>query len=257
MLLVHSIHAAASSWEWRQAAPRLARQHRVLAPDLLGFGRSERPDIRYSADLYADLIADFTRDQAGAPCVLVANSLGGAHAIMAADRFPDLFRALVLVQPTGMTRLQHESRAAGAVGGVIRTPGAGTAMFDALTSRPGIRYFLRQSYRDPLLVTPEMVDYHHQLARQPGARYAPAAFVGFELNADVTDRVRRLRPPVLLVWGSHPHTNPHSERHAFEAARPDWQSAVVDDTGDLPHDEAPDAFAALVSRFLDQTSAAG
>lgn len=93
-------------------------------------------------------------------------------------------------------------------------------------------------------------------AVDPGARYAPAAFVGFELNADVTERVRRLRPPVLLVWGSHPHTNPHSERHAFEAARPDWQSTVMDNTGDLPHDEAPDAFAALVSRFLDQTSTA-
>jgi pimeloyl-ACP methyl ester carboxylesterase len=250
LLLIHAVHAAATSREWQQAAPLLARTHRVVAPDLLGFGRSERPDTRYSADLYADLIADLAREVVGEPCVLVANSLSGAHAIVAADREPGLFSALVLVQPTGITRLQESNPVMGAVGGLIRTPAAGTTMFQALTSRAGVRYFLGKSYHDKACVTPEMVEYHHNLTRQPGARFAPAAFVGFALNADVRERVKRIRQPVLLTWGSHPGTNPHSERLAFQEARPDWETEVVEGTGDLPHDERPGPWVERVSRFL-------
>src|SRR5438132_665906 len=59
VLLLHSVNAAASAYEMREPFERLGQGCRVHALDLLGFGASERPAIRYSAGLYVDLIADF------------------------------------------------------------------------------------------------------------------------------------------------------------------------------------------------------
>jgi pimeloyl-ACP methyl ester carboxylesterase len=257
VLLVHSIHAAASSWEWRYTVDALAANHRVYTYDLLGFGLSERPDAEYSAELYMELMLDFARHVVAGPCALVANSLSGAHAIAAAADAPETFPTLVMIQPTGMTLLTHGNPVASAARQLIRTPGVGTAMFDALTTRPSIRYFLHKSYADDDLVTDAVLRYHQRAARQPGGRFAPAAFLGFGLNCDVREAVGRIRQPTLLVWGSHAETNPLREREEFVRARPDWETLIVDGSGDLPHDEQPDRFNAVALSFLDRTWSAG
>ena len=76
LLLVHGIHATASSFEWRFNVDELARNHTVYTIDLLGFGRSDRPAIRYSARLYLALIADFVAQVVASPVVIVATSRG-------------------------------------------------------------------------------------------------------------------------------------------------------------------------------------
>jgi len=253
VLLVHAIHAAASSWEWRHTVEPLARDHSVYTLDLLGFGRSERPDTDYTAELYIDLITAFARQVIGRPCALVANSLAGAHALIAGARAPDFFHTMVLVQPTGMTRLVEPSDGS-ALQNVVRSRVLGEQLFEALTSRPSIRFFLRQTYADPKKVTEGVVADHAATARQPGGRFAPAAFVGFRLNADTRPHVPRIVGPTLLVWGSAPHSNPLSELEAYRQVRPDWEVAVIEGAGDLPHDERPQQFNAILADFLSRAT---
>lgn len=253
VLLVHAIHAAAWSWEWRHTVDALAQRFRVYTFDLLGYGRSERPDVDYSAEMYVGLMSDFAHYVVGEPCALIANSLSGAHALMAADRAPERFPALVVIQPTGLTRLTSTTNPpANAIGRLVRTPVGGEAFFNALVSRPSIRFFMGASYADPSLATDEVVDDHYQTAHQPGARFAPAAFVGFRLNADVREVVHRIRQPTLVVWGEHPHSNPITQLEAFRRERPDWETVVVERAGDLPHDERPEEFNRIVLDFLER-----
>jgi alpha-beta hydrolase superfamily lysophospholipase len=61
VVLLHGIHAAASSFEMRQLFEPLSQIHTVYAMDWLGFGKSQRPNIQYDGHLYADLLADFLR----------------------------------------------------------------------------------------------------------------------------------------------------------------------------------------------------
>ncbi|MFL5480398.1 MAG: alpha/beta fold hydrolase, partial [Gemmatimonadaceae bacterium] len=84
ILLIHGIHAAAWSYEWRNNAEALARNNTVYTLDLLGFGMSDRPAIRYSARLYISLISDFVSRVIDEPTVLVASSLSAAYAIVLA-----------------------------------------------------------------------------------------------------------------------------------------------------------------------------
>ena len=72
------VHGFGASWEhYRDNIKSLAEGNRVWALSLLGFGRSEKPDVVYTQDLWAELIRDFIVEVIGEPVVLVGNSIGG------------------------------------------------------------------------------------------------------------------------------------------------------------------------------------
>src|ERR1051325_1926294 len=127
ILFLHGIHAAAWSSEWRNNVDALARTNTVYTIDLLGFGLSERPAIRYSARLYISLISDFVSRVIDEPTVLVASSLSAAYAIVLAARDPHRFPAACLIAPSGLVRLNEPVGIGGEAGRLARdTPIAGT-----------------------------------------------------------------------------------------------------------------------------------
>ena len=253
ILLLHGIHAAAWSYEWRSNVDPLARSHTVYTIDLLGFGRSDRPNARYSPRLFMRVIDDFARKMIAAPCALVASSLTAAYAAVLGARDPGRFPALVLVEPTGLVRLHEPPTTGGDVGHVVLdVPVVGTAVFNALVSRRSIRYYLRRVYVDPGFVTDELVEHYYRAAHQPGARYAPATFLSGHLNIDVRTAMRRLRQPALLVWGEQAVDTPIEDVRGFRALKPDLELAILDPAGMLPHDEQADGFNTVVLEFLSR-----
>lgn len=256
MLLVHGISTTASSFEWRFTVDELARQQTVYTIDLLGFGRSDRPAIRYSARLYLALITDFVAQVIAAPVVLAASSLSAAYAIVLGARDPGRFPALVLIEPTGLVRLHKSPSAAGDVARyAVDSPVLGTAVFNAMVSRRSIRDYLERHYVDGEIVTEEMVEAHYATAHQPGAKYAPSAFLSWHLNLDVRRALRRLLQPALLVWGEQAVETPVEDVRGFRALRPEMDIAILDPAGSLPHDERPDDFNEIVTTFLTRLRA--
>ena len=256
LLLLHGIHAAAWSYEWRRNARALADGRLVYALDLLGFGRSARPRIRYTARTYLSLVSDFARRVVREPCVLVASALSAAYAIELASRDPGRFPALVLVEPTGLVRLNDtQGSAADAAGVGIGTPVVGTAVFNALVARKSLRRFLEEVYADNHLVTEQLVDVYYDASHQPGAKFAATAFVTGQLNIDVRDSLRRLAQPTLLVWGEQAVQAPLEEVRGFLALKPDIELAILDPAGDLPHDERPAEFNEIVLSWLRKQDA--
>jgi pimeloyl-ACP methyl ester carboxylesterase len=253
VLLIHGIHAAASSFEWRQNVESLAASHTVYVPDLLGFGRSDRPALKYTARLYLALLTEFATKVIREPCTLVGSSLGGAYAIVLAARDAARFPALITIAPTGLRRLSRPASAGGDVARLlVDTPVLGTAMFNALVSRDSIRHFLQRAYAENRLVTDALVDRYYQTAHQPGARHAPAAFIAGQLNIDVGDALRRLIQPMLVVWGAQAVEAPIDDLLGFRSLRPDAEVAIIQRAGDLPHDERPAEFNRTAVQFLER-----
>jgi pimeloyl-ACP methyl ester carboxylesterase len=255
VLLIHGIHAAAWSYEWHDNVDHLARTNTVYTLDLLGFGRSDRPAIRYSARLYISLISDFVDQVIGDPCVLVASSLSGAYAVVLGARDPQRFPAVMLVAPGGLVRLNRASSIAGEAGQLaVDAPIVGTAMFNALVSRRSIRSYLEKAYADDSVVTDELVEIYYWTSHQRGARHAPAAFLSGHLNIDVRQALRRLTQPCLLVWGEEGTTPALEESRGFRTLKPDLETAIISPAGDIPHDERPDDFNVILSSWLNRLS---
>jgi pimeloyl-ACP methyl ester carboxylesterase len=266
ILLVHGIHASAWSYEWRNNVDALSRTNTVYTIDLLGFGQSDRPAIRYSARLYISLISDFVSRVIDAPTVLVASSLSGAYAIVLAARDPHRFPAVALIAPSGLVRLNEPVGIGGEAGRLaVDTPIAGTAMFNALVSRPNLRRYLRNAYSNDSLVSRELVEIYYATSHQRGARHAPGAFLSGNLNIDVRHALRRLSYPIHMAESPVALLRAHA-RHAPWNARglAAHATALVDAAGVRPTNAsaraAPSARAVrfyVASGLLDRPEGTG
>ena len=251
LVLLHGIHAAASSFEMRQVFEPLARHFAVYAVDLLGFGKSERPPTHYTGELYGELLQDFLDRVVGGPAAIVASSLGAAYAASSAARRPETVDRLVLICPTGEAGITSSGLRSELVYWALRAPVHGEALFNGLVSRPSLRRFLEKgAYAAPARVTDALVDQHWATAHQPNARYAPAAFIGRRLNFPLLARLARVKQPTLLVWGREAGFTPLSEAAALQNANPRARLEVIEDAGMLPHEEQADRFLEIVVPFL-------
>ncbi len=99
-------------------------------------------------------------------------------------------------------------------------------------------------------MTPALVSDYYEVSHQPGARWAPAAFVAGYLNCRIADDLRSLANPVHLFWGRAATITPLAQATAFRSLRPDADLAVIDGASLLPHDEQPAAFIGAALRAL-------
>lgn len=253
LVLVHSIHAAASAWEMRELFARLGTERRVVALDLLGFGASERPDIDYDADLYQDLLRDFVREVVGEPAHVLASSVSASHALQAAAADASLFRSLVLVNPTGLlTQATGPDGRGRLLQNLFRLPFVGEALYNLLVSRPSLAYYGSRVYRDPA-VEEENAEQQYLTAHQPGARYAPAAFLGDALGKNVYMALRTVEVPALSIWSGGEIVDTKRESEAYAAVAPGIRQVRIEDAGSVPHEERPEEVAAAVAGWLAES----
>ena len=258
LLLIHSVNAAASAYEVKPIYDRLRRERRVVAIDLPGFGFADRRARDYTLRLYANAVHDaldlVAEDSGARPVDIVALSLAGEFAARAITEAPGRVRTLTLVTPTGFssaTPLQGAPESSREVPGVLRAlrvPLWRRALYDALTSRPSIRYFLRRTYGRKE-VDEALVDYDYLTARQPDAEHAPLAFLSARLfSRDVRAVYAGLKLP---VWVPHATRGDFKDFSAVDwaRARANWSFEALP-TGALPHFELPDAFADKLRAFL-------
>lgn len=254
MLLLHGHHAAASALEMGRPFSSFAEDYSVFAPDLLGYGLSDRPNIEYNSDLYVDLIKDLLRDVIGKPAVVIALSLSSAYAIEVAAANPELLDRLVLICPTGVGSLSKQSAGGKVLQEILKMPLLGEALYNALASHVSIQYYLaQQSYYDKSLVTPALVEEYYRTSHVPGARYAPAAFVGGALYDDVSEAWARVETPTLIVWGAEAKMTPVSDAAPFLATNPRAELEKIEASGLMPQDEQPEQFANVVGAWLERS----
>lgn len=250
VVLLHGISRALEDWE--QNLPALASRHRVYALDVIGFGRTDKPDVPYSMPGLARFVRAFL-DAVGEtrPVALVGSSMGGAIALSLAGMAPERVERVVLVGGAGF----GDGAALGLR--LLTLPGVGETL--ARPGRSGVEQTLRSVFRDPRFVTPERVARDLDLAREPGAARA------FLRVLRMMGTVRRIRPewreemlarlggtrlPMLITWGRHDRIL--SVAHLEEARRrfPHARVHVFEASGHFPQIEEAEAFDRLVLDFL-------
>jgi pimeloyl-ACP methyl ester carboxylesterase len=248
LLLIHSVNAAASSIEMRPLFERFRGQRPVYALDLPGFGFSSRHDQVYSPDLYKQAILDvIDREISGEhPVDVISLSLASEFAALAAIESPHSIRSLTMISPTGFgsgTLSRSESRRKG-----LSAPLWSQAVYDLLTSRPSLRYFLKKSFSGS--VPNELVDYAYDTSHQPGARFAPLYFLSGQL---FTQEVRRsvynaVAVPTMVLYDKDGYTS-FEYLEPFARNHLNWISRRVEMTRGLPHWDRPAEMALALDYF--------
>jgi pimeloyl-ACP methyl ester carboxylesterase len=237
LFVIHSVNAAASSYEMKPIIDEYARTRRVISIELPGFGFSDRARIEYSPDLYRDVILELMGHECGAVAAdVVALSLGSEFATLAALAQPQRFRTLTLISPSGMSQRTGMSLPLNGALRVLDMPQLSQALFDLLVSRPSLEKFLRASLRraDPQ----PLADYAYETSHQVGARNAPFYFIAGKLfTPNMVSRYAQLKLPVLALCG-HDYTTRYDAIDKLKKS-PNWQIVDLPQYGGLVHWDDP------------------
>jgi pimeloyl-ACP methyl ester carboxylesterase len=260
LVFIHGVGAGSSSFMWRKNFDDLAKDFRVYALDLLGFGFSDKPaGASYSADLYVELITDFIREVSGFPANVIASSLGAAYAIRVADEHPELIDSMILNGPTGSDTLNRRPGMAGAAFyGLLQSPVLGTSFYNVMASERSIRDYARANlFYDHRRVTDRLVANLYATSHQPGAQHAIAAFLSGYLNTDTRSPFSRLTQRTILVWGKQDSTTPVERGVSLQELNSRAKLEVFDYCRMMPEQEQPEKFNGLVrDTFLARSAAA-
>lgn len=253
LVFLHSFGGGSSAYEWSKVYPAFAMTHQVIAPDLIGWGRSYHPVRDYRVEDYLVTIAEFLQQVAQRPAIVVASSLTGAIALRLATQKPELFQSLFLVCPSGFADFGQDA------GRRLPLQLIGTPFVDRLiytlgaTTEISVRNFLESfllAKRDRL--TGETVSAYLDSARQPNAEYSALAFLRGDLYFDLSLYLPQLTIPSAIVWGEKAQFTTVELGRRLAALNPQAIEPfqVIPETGVLPHLELPAVVTGLLMHWL-------
>lgn len=202
LVFLHGFGGGSSAYEWSKVYPAFAAEHRILAPDLIGWGRSDHPARSYRAEDYVAIIIEFMEQTCQAPTTVIASALTAAFTIRAAVNRPELFKSLILTTAAGLAEFGNDYSNSFPVK-LVSIPLVDRLLYTAGIATPfGIRSFLEQrQFADSERVYPEIVNAYLQSAQQPNAEYAALSFVRGELSFDLSQYIAQLTVPTAMIWG--------------------------------------------------------
>jgi pimeloyl-ACP methyl ester carboxylesterase len=252
VLLVHNIYPGADHQEFEHNLNELARRFTVYAIDLLGFGQSEAPRLKYTADLYVELIADFLREVVREPAAVVSAGLSCAYVTEVAAARPESLTRLVFVcprsEPTGMDSprwfapLRHF---------FLTTPPLGSGFYQTMAGDAELSLFLRNCFYQSKHVTPELIRRLRDNALQPGTIHPYASLITGYLDQHLLGALPRVQTPILLVWGRHARPTPVEHSVRLLAVARDSRLELIDNAGAWPHYEQSAQVNKLIQDYLE------
>ncbi|MDD5201198.1 MAG: alpha/beta hydrolase, partial [Terrimicrobiaceae bacterium] len=248
LVFLHGLYPGASSFEWSRVYPQFAVGHQVVAPDLIGFGESERPRRGLDADDHVRALADlFFAVGRGHPAAVVASGFGAALAVKLAVQHPDLVQRLILYAPIGLDASAR--RMPLGLSALSLLPPLNRFVYrNYFARRPFIRGWLaRFGFGDSDRIGDDVVEVLTSFAGQYGAEHAMLAFLRGRLLYDVKSQLGRLTQPVALLWPDLPERFPSAQAEQLARTIPNCRIVLAGRTAALGALETPD----LLHRIID------
>lgn len=254
VVLLHGLGASNASM--LPVLADLARDHRVLAPDLPGFGASDAPAAAYNSAWFAAWLEEFQAATGSRGAALVGNSLGGRVALEAGLAHPRSVRALVLLNPSPAFRRLRQWVP------LVRLLDPRLARLPALpvphrVVTEAMRAMMSDPDRLPGHWYDAAADEAVRVLRSPAHRAAFLAAIRHIYLDEAHgrwgfwDRLPGLTPPALFLWGDRDRLVPASFARHVSDALPAAAALVLEDCGHVPQFEHPAETMAVLRGFLE------
>jgi len=253
LLFLHGVFPGASSFEWSRIYTGFAQTHKVLVPDLIGFGESQRPSSPLTAEEQVRSLAEFLGEAApGQPAVIVASGLSANLALLFAARYPEKVPRLLLWMPDIALGRANPSRGWHRLGWFPRL--ARLVYRHQLSTESFLRGWLQRSgYAPEAPGFEESLSVISSTAQQYGAEHAFLALSSRSYWRDLRTGLRNLAPSVTLLLAKG------AERDSLEALadlRPLIQRFSVTEVealGPLAPLSRPEAVGAAIAQELSSS----
>jgi pimeloyl-ACP methyl ester carboxylesterase len=250
VVLLHGAGVDSASLSWSEVIGPLSTHHQVFAPDLPGYGLSDRPDIQYTMDFYVSFVEHLLDVLHLEKVSLVGISMGGAIALVLTLRSPVWVEKLVLVDTYG---IQDKVVAHKLSYLYVHLP-----FLDELSwwligrSRSLVRWSLLAGLiYNPARLSDELVERVYQAVREPRAGKAYISFQRSGLHSNFTTRLHEITVPTLIVYGAEDTAVPLAYVQRAHALISNSELYIMQECRYWPQGEKPEEFSRVVGSFLD------
>jgi len=236
LLLLHGLGASAERWE--NVIPLFAKKFRVIVPDLIGFGYSDKPTIDYTTDYFAEFMSKFVEKVGIKEMSIIGSSLGGQIAAEFIINQNVDVKKLVLVSPSGV--MKHSTPALNTYISAALYPNTDSALnaFQAMSGRKKI--------------DGKIVSRFVERMQLPNAKMAfMSTLLGLSNSKVITEKLQLITIPTLIVWGENDPVIPIEYAQSFISGINDCRFYKMIGCAHTPYVEKPEKFFQIVSDFLN------
>jgi pimeloyl-ACP methyl ester carboxylesterase len=235
LVLLHGIGASAE--RWLPVVSGLSRSFRVIVPDIIGFGYSDKPAVEYTIDFFLTFLRGFLDNLDIWKASIVGSSFGGLLAIEFAIMLSKRVNKLVLAAPAGIMRSSTH----------VLDQYIMAALYP--TRENALKAFMDMAY-DPGIVTEDTVRDFVNRMRLPNAKYAfMSTLLGIRDSLNLSDRLSRISMPTLFIWGKNDTMIPLEHSKDYKEV-PRGEIVIINDCGHTPYVEKPAEFNQVLLDFL-------
>jgi pimeloyl-ACP methyl ester carboxylesterase len=237
LVLIHGLGASAERWD--QVIPLFADEFRVVVPDLIGFGYSDKPLVDYTTEFFSEFLQKFFVASDIKRPNLIGSSLGGQIIAEYATSHSQDIEKLILVSPSGVMK-----KSTPALDAYIMA-----ALYPNEQSAKNAFELMEGSGKN---VNEKIVNGFVERMRLPNAKLAfMSTLLGIKNSELITSKLQTISTPTMIIWGSNDPVIPIHYADSFVSTIQDCRFFRMDGCGHTPYVHDPHIFASKVLEFLN------
>lgn len=251
LLLIHDLTTGSSSYEWNEIIKPLSQKHTVYTIDLLGCGRSDKPNLTYTNFLYVQLISDFVKNIIGHKTDVMVTGDAAPLVVTACGNDATLFNKVIMINPMSLYRLNEiPSKRTKLLKLLIETPILGTLLYNLYAMKNNVENkFIETYYFNPFKVNQAYINTYYESSNLGNAKYLFASLKGRYTNINILHSLKNINHSIYIIGGSD-ETEIQTIIDNYSYYNPSIESYIMKNTKHLPQLEAPEKLLEQVEIFL-------
>lgn len=253
LLLIHDVGCECSGAEWNNVVDKLVKDHKVYVIDLLGCGRSDRPNMMYTTYAYVQILSNFIRDVIGKKVDVMATGSSVSIVMMLHGMSQELIGRLIAISPVYVGESQYEkiSFTEKLRNFLIQSPIYGTALYNLFVARNLIEEkFEEEFFANPKNIRRKYVDAYYEAAHLGGAngRYLYSSILNHYMYCNPLKALQKMDRMMVIMGEGMPDCDKTIRQYRKNNAS--VQCEIIENTRKLPQLERPEEVLAVVRKFL-------
>lgn len=253
LLLIHDLITASSGYEWNKLVKKLAKSHSVYTIDLLGCGRSQKPNLTYTNFLYVQLLTDFIKSVIGHRTDVIVSGSSCSFVITTCNNNAELFDKIILINPDSILKCgQIPNQYTKIYKFLIDLPVIGTLIYNIANSRRSItEKFLTVNYADPCKIEPEIISFCHEASHlgDSGTKALYSSIKGNYTKLNLSHALKKIDNSIFIIGGEY-EKNIENTITEYINLNPAIESEIIENSAHLPHLELPEKIIKIMEDFL-------
>lgn len=235
LVLLHGIGASAERWS--KVIPFFYEHFRMIVPDIIGFGYSDKPTVEYNMPFFVKFLKDFLNSLGVKKTSIVGSSLGGLVAAEFAIKDNNMVNKLILVSPAGTMKISTKTLEEYILASLYPT------------HENVWRAFINMAF-DPRTVSEQTIEGFIDRMKLPNAKYAfMSTMLAIRNTTNLASRLDKILSPTIIVWGEQDEMIPVKYAEDYRNI-PNSNLRVIPKCGHTPFTEKPQIFSKIAIDFL-------